>query len=65
MKVLDENGLSVYDQNIKKYINENKVENIEFSLRIDENGDLVCDYPEGTEAPDLVINDEGLLVYTY
>jgi len=41
------------------------VENIEFSLRIDENGDLVCDYPEGTEAPDLVINDEGLLVYTY
>lgn len=64
-QVLTENGLNIYDQEIKTYINNNKVQAIEFSLRVDENGYLICDYPEGTEPPDLSINEEGFLVYTY
>ena len=64
-QVLTENGLNIYDQEIKTYINNNKVQTIEFSLRVDENGYLICDYPEGTEPPDLSINEEGFLVYTY
>ena len=64
-QVLTENGLKIYDQEIKTYINNNKVQAIEFSLRVDENGYLICDYPEGTEPPDLSINEEGFLVYTY
>lgn len=58
-------GLSTYDTNIKNYIDKNKTNIIEFSLRIDDEGNLVCDYPEGTETPDLTINDEGFLVYTF
>ena len=64
-QVLTENGLNIYDQEIKTYINNNKVQAIEFSLRVDENGYLICDYPEGTEPPDLSINEDGFLVYTY
>ena len=64
-QVLTENGLNIYDQEIKTYIDNNKVQAIEFSLRVDENGYLICDYPEGTEPPDLSINKEGFLVYTY
>ena len=64
-QVLTENGLNIYDQEIKTYINSNKVQAIEFSLRVDENGYLICDYPEGTEPPDLSINEDGFLVYTY
>ena len=64
-QVLTENGLNIYDQEIKTYINNNKVQAIEFSLRVDEDGYLICDYPEGTEPPDLSINEEGFLVYTY
>ena len=64
-QVLTENGLNIYDQEIKTYIDENKVQAIEFSLRVDENGYLICDYPEGTEPPDLSINEDGFLVYTY
>ena len=64
-QVLTENGLNIYDQEIKTYINNNKVQAIEFSLRVDENGYLICDYPEGTEPPDLSINEDGCLVYTY
>ena len=64
-QVLTENGLNIYDQEIKTYINNNKVQAIEFSLRVDEDGYLICDYPEGTEPPDLSINKEGFLVYTY
>ena len=64
-QVLTENGLNIYDQEIKTYINNNKVQAIEFSLRIDEDGYLICDYPEGTEPPDLSINEDGFLVYTY
>ena len=47
-QVLTENGLNIYDEEIKQYIDNNKVQAIEFSLRIDENGYLICDYPEGT-----------------
>ena len=64
-QVLTENGLNIYDQEIKTYIDNNKVHAIEFSLRVDEDGYLICDYPEGTEPPDLSINEEGFLVYTY
>ena len=64
-QVLTENGLNIYDQEIKTYINNNKVQAIEFSLRVDEDGYLICDYPEGTESPDLSINKDGFLVYTY
>ena len=64
-QVLTENGLNIYDQEIKTYIDNNKVQAIEFSLREDENGYLICAYPEGTEPPDLSINEEGFLVYTY
>lgn len=64
-QVLTENGLNIYDQEIKTYINNNKVQAIEFSLRVDEDGYLICDYPEGTEPPDISINEEGFLVYTY
>ena len=64
-QVLTENGLNIYDQEIKTYIENNKVQAIEFSLRVDEDGYLICDYPEGTEPPDLSINEEGFLVYTY
>ena len=64
-QVLTENGLNIYDQEIKTYIDENKVQAIEFSLRVDEDGYLICDYPEGTEPPDLSINEDGFLVYTY
>ena len=64
-QVLTENGLNIYDQEIKTYIDNNKVQAIEFSLRVDEDGYLICDYPEGTEPPDLSINEEGVLVYTY
>ena len=64
-QVLTENGLNIYDQEIKTYIDNNKVQAIEFSLRVDENGYLICDYPEGTEPPDLSINEDGFLVYTY
>ena len=64
-QVLTENGLNIYDQEIKTYIDNNKVQAIEFSLRVDEDGYLICDYPEGTEPPDLSINKEGFLVYTY
>ena len=64
-QVLTENSLNIYDQEIKTYINNNKVQAIEFSLRVDENGYLICDYPEGTEPPDLSINEDGFLVYTY
>ena len=64
-QVLTENGLNIYDQEIKTYINNNKVQAIEFSLRVDEEGYLICDYPEGTEPPDLSINEDGFLVYTY
>ena len=64
-QVLTENGLNIYDQEIKTYIDNNKVQAIEFSLRVDETGYLICDYPEGTEPPDLSINEEGFLVYTY
>ena len=63
-QVLTENGLNIYDQEIKTYINNNKVQAIEFSLRVDEDGYLICDYPEGTEPPDLSINEDGFLVYT-
>ena len=64
-QVLTENGLNIYDQEIKTYIDNNKVQSIEFSLRVDEDGYLICDYPEGTEPPDLSINEDGFLVYTY
>ena len=64
-QVLTENGLNIYDQEIKTYIDNNKVQAIEFSLRVDEEGYLICDYPEGTEPPDLSINEDGFLVYTY
>ena len=64
-QVLTENGLNIYDQEIKTYIDNNKVQAIEFSLRVDEDGYLICDYPEGTEPPDLSINEDGFLVYTY
>ena len=64
-QVLTENRLNLYDQEIKTYIDENKVQAIEFSLRVDEDGYLICDYPEGTEPPDLSINEDGFLVYTY
>lgn len=64
-QVLTNDGLTIYDQEIKKYINEKKVETINFSMRIDDNGNLICDYPEGNEEPNLSINSEGLLVYTY
>ena len=64
-QVLTENGLNIYDQEIKTYINNNKVQAIEFSLRVDEDGYLICDYPEGTEPPVLSINEDGFLVYTY
>ena len=64
-QVLTENGLNIYDQEIKTYINNNKVQAIEFSLRVDEDGYLICDYPEGTEPPDLSINEDRFLVYTY
>ena len=64
-QVLTENGLNIYDQEIKTYINNNKVQAVEFSLRVDEDGYLICDYPEGTEPPDLSINEDGFLVYTY
>ena len=64
-QVLTENGLNIYDQEIKTYIDNNKVQTIEFSLRVDEDGYLICDYPEGTEPPDLSINEDGFLVYTY
>ena len=64
-QVLTENGLNIYDQEIKTYIDENKVQAIEFSLRVDEDGYLICDYPEGTEPPDLSINEDGFLGYTY
>ena len=64
-QVLTENGLNIYDQEIKTYIDNNKVQAIEFSLRVDENGYLICDYLEGTEPPDLSINEDGFLVYTY
>ena len=64
-QVLTENGLNIYDQEIKTYIDNNKVQAIEFSLRVDENGYLICDYPEGTEPADLSINEDGFLVYTY
>ena len=60
-KLVTTENLSV----IKDYIENNKVQAIEFSLRVDENGYLICDYPEGTEPPDLSINKEGFLVYTY
>lgn len=60
-KLVTTENLSV----IKDYIENNKVQTIEFSLRIDEDGYLICDYPEGTEPPDLSINEEGFLVYTY
>ena len=64
-QVLTENGLNIYDQEIKTYIENNKVQAIEFSLRVDEDGYLICDYPDGTEPPNLSINEEGFLVYTY
>ena len=64
-QVLTENGLNIYDQEIKTYIDNNKVQAIEFSLRVDEDGYLICDYPEGAEPPDLSINEDGFLVYTY
>ena len=64
-QVLTENGLNIYDQEIKTYIDNNKVQSIEFSLRVDEDGYLICDYPEGTEPPDLSINEDGFLAYTY
>ena len=64
-QVLTENGLNIYDQEIKTYIDNNKVQAIEFSLRIDEDGYLICDSPEGTEPPDLSINEDRFLVYTY
>ena len=64
-QVLTENGLNIYDQEIKTYIDNNKVQAIEFSLRVDEDGYLICDYPEGTEPPDFSINEDGFLVYTY
>ena len=64
-QVLTENGLNIYDQEIKTYIDANKVQAIVFSLRVDEDGYLICDYPEGTEPPDLSINEDGFLVYTY
>ena len=50
---------------VKTYIDNNKTQAIEFSMRVDENGYLICDYSEGTEPPDLSINKEGFLVYTY
>lgn len=65
MKVLTDEGLNTYDQEIKRYIKNNKVHAVDFSLRIDNDGNLICDYPEGTEEPDLSINSEGCLVYTY
>lgn len=60
-KLVTTENLSV----IKDYIENNKVQAIEFSLRVDEEGYLICDYPEGTEPPDLSINEDGFLVYTY
>ena len=64
-QVITENDLNIYKQETKTYIDNNQVQAIEFSLRVDENGYLICDYPEGTEPPDLSINEEGFLVYTY
>ena len=64
-RVLTDNGLGIYDQEIKKYIENNKVQTMDFSMRIDNNGNLICDYPDGTEEPNMTINSEGFLVYTY
>ena len=64
-RVLTENGLTIYDEEIKKYIENNKVQTMDFSMRVDADGNLVCDYPEGTEEPDMSINSEGFLIYTY
>lgn len=64
MEVLDKSGLQLYDSNIKEYIEQNKVQVMDFSFRID-GENLVCDYPEGSEEPNFIINSEGMLVYTY
>ena len=64
-KFLDLTGLTEYDQLIKNYVDKNKTQVLEFSLRIDDDGNLVCDYPEETEQPNFTINSEGMLVYTY
>ena len=64
-KFLDLTGLTEYDQLIKNYVDKNKTQVLEFSLRIDDDGNLVCAYPEGTEQPNFTINSEGMLVYTY
>ena len=50
---------------VKTYIDNNKVQAIEFSLRVDEDGYLIRDYPQGTEPPALSNNEDGFLVYTY
>ena len=50
---------------VKTYIDNNKVQTMDFSMRIDNNGNLICDYPDGTEEPNMTINSEGFLVYTY
>lgn len=63
MEVLDKNGLETYDNEIKKYIENEKVKIVECSFRI-ENGNLICDYPEGNETPDFSINSEGFLIFT-
>lgn len=64
MEVLDKAGFQLYDHNIKQYIEQNKVQVMDYSFRID-GENLVCDYPEGNEQPDFEINSEGMLVYTY
>ena len=49
---------------VKTYIDENKVQAIEFSLRVDEDGYLICDYPEGTEPEKCSPDKDGGTIIT-
>jgi hypothetical protein len=62
-KYLDLVGTKLVVDNLKNLINSSS-NVVSFSMRI-EDGNLICDYPDGTEEPEFSINDEGLLIYTY
>lgn len=62
-KLITLENLKQFKGKIYNYVDDNRVVNVNFSLEVDDDGNLVAVYPDGTEAPGLSIDEDGYLVY--
>ena len=62
-KLITLENLKQFKGKIYNYVDDNRVMNVNFSLEVDDDGNLVAVYPDGTETPGLSIDENGYLVY--